>query len=406
MSHVLAVSYGGGHAALVAPVVAELRRRGHRVTLLGLTTAYSYFRERGLDCLGFRDLAPLLQPDVIRLGEELACGLAPGAAVAREETVAYLGLCYRDLIDVCGEEEARARYASRGRQAFLPVATMSRVLELYQPDLVFATNSPRAEQASILAAAACRLPAVCAVDLFALQEYQWMAAPGYADRICVLNDAVRHFLHQKGRPLQDVVVTGNPAFDTLNNPEVVAKGRQIRQQRNWGRKAVTVLWASQPEPERHPFHSVKGDPLLPRRIEAELRNLVRSDDGFRLVVRYHPSEQLEFVEQDRVFFSPASEPLHPLLHAVDVTVTMTSTVGLEAHLIGKPVVTVDSSVFTADMPYSAMGISLGVPSPEELSALILQLELGKKKNTFPQDDLLPMERSATDNVVAVIEEEL
>lgn len=403
MSHILAVSYGGGHAALVAPVVKELRLRGHHVTLLGLTTAYDHFRKCGLDCLGFRDLAPLLHPDVIRLGEKLACELAPGAAVAREETVAYLGLCYRDLVDSWGEEEARVRYQVRGRQAFLPVATMARILDLYRPDLVLATNSPRSEQASILAAAERGLPSVCAVDLFALQEYQWIAAPGYADRICVLNDSVRNFLHHKGRPLEDVVVTGNPAFDSLMDPDVMARGLQLRQERNWSREAVTLLWASQPEPERHPFHSVLGDPMLPRRIEAVLRDFVRTHAGFRLVVRYHPSEQVEFIEQDRVFFSPASEALHPLLHAVDVTLTMTSTVGLEAYLLGKPVITVDASIFTADMPYSAMGISRGVFSPQELPALIARLEPDKMAGRPVHDENQRAARSATGNVVAVIE---
>jgi UDP-N-acetylglucosamine 2-epimerase len=44
-----------------------------------------------------------------------------------------------------------------------------------------------------------------------------------------------------------------------------------------------------------------------------------------------------------------------------------STVGLEAHIAGKPVISVDMSVFTPDAPYAAMRISTGTNSLSELA---------------------------------------
>ena len=61
--------------------------------------------------------------------------------------------------------------------------------------------------------------------------------------------------------------------------------------------------------------------------------------------------------------------------SVSVVVTMTSTVGIEGLLLGKPLVTIDTSVFREDAPYSAMGLSLGVTDLDDLeSALDVTLD--------------------------------
>lgn len=367
---ILAVTYGGGHAALVAPVVKELRCIGHEVTVLGLTTAASYLKEQGINSIGFNDLLEPSNREAYEMGCRLSQALGRGGPISKEETIAYLGLSYQDLIGRVGEEAAASEYSEKGRQAFLPIGVMKRAIDRFNPDVMFATNSPRAEQAAILAAGECGIPSVCAVDLFALQEVQWIGKPGYATRVCVLNEAVRAMFLARGRCEDEIVVTGNPAFDRLHLAEVRTEGARLRHERGWDDGLVTLLWASQVEPEQHPFAPRQGNPALPRKIEAVLRRFVQETPGFRLVVRYHPSEKVEFVEQRGVIFSPSAENLHALLHAVDGVVVLSSTVGLEASLIGKSVVSVDCSIFTKDAPYSKMGISYGVPNPEDLPAAI------------------------------------
>jgi len=304
----------------------------------------------------------------------LARELPPGGTVSHQESVAYLGLNYVDLIARVGVAEARETYRREGRQAFLPTRLMRDVFEAWKPSLVVATNSPRSERAAIAAAGELAIPAVCQVDLFALQEVKWIGAAGFADRVCVLNDQVREMFLARGRRPEEVVVTGNPAFDRLLAPEAVAAGTRLRKTRGWDDGRVTILWASQVEPERHPFAPERvGDPSLPRRVEARLREFVSHNQGFRLVVRYHPSEHEEFLPQPRVEFSPPAESLSALLHAVDIVVVTASTVGLEASLAGRPVLSVDCSIFTADAPYSEMGISLGVAGVDLVPAALLQL---------------------------------
>ena len=384
---IFVVTYGGGHAALVAPVIRELLENGHAVTVLGLTTAAQYLKEQGIKTIGYSDLNGANDDDVQRWGNMLAQDVPNNGTVNIVETKAYLGLNFRELVIKHGESEAFNLYEEYGRQAFLPVEVMKSALNCYKPDLLIATNSPRTERASIIAAGELYIPSICIVDLFALQEVQWIGQPGYADKICVLNESVRQMFINSGREPHEVVVTGNPAFDRLIKHETKLAGLKLKQDKNWNDGKINLLWASQPEPTKHPFNDKVGDPTLPRRIERELRSFVAKHDGFRLIVRYHPSETEKFEPQERVEFSPASENIAVLLNAVDIVVVLTSTVGLEAYLAKKIVISVDCSVFTLDAPFSKLGISRGVSSPRELSEEIIMLECDVRNNRKMSSDL-------------------
>lgn len=399
------VAYGGGHCAMLIPVARALMERGWRVDFLALTTARGPVEQAGIPALGFADLYRFAPANARALGEELTADMQLGAVVSAEETSAYHGINLAELIERDSEDRARAEFAKRGRHAFLPRGFMRRVLADYAPNIVVATNSPRAERAAIEAAGDLAIPSICALDMFGLQEIEWIGREGFADRIAVLNGAVREMVVSHGRKPSEVVVTGNPQFDALIDPECRQSGEALRRERGWDDGRLTMLWASQIEPLAHPFVEIAGDPLLPRKIEAALRQLITEDDRLRLVVRYHPSENVPFTEQDRVLLSPSSERLHPLLHAIDLLVVTSSTVGLEAYLARKPVISVDCSIFTADAPFAQLGISSGVDSIEELVHWVR--DLNGERPSFPLPGQFPSaveEYGATAKVAAVIEE--
>lgn len=379
---VLFACYGGGHVTMLRPVAQALMREGISVGFLGLTTAQADLDSHGLDYFGFAELEGADSPDVQAWGLELAGPDVPDSPVTYRESVAYHGLNFRDQVALWGEARAREHYAVHGRQGFLPVGTMESLLRQLKPKLVVATNSPRAEKALFLAAGNLEIPALCLVDLFAFQEIKWIAEPNYASRICVLNEQVADFLVASGCDPKTVVATGNPAFDTLSTPQTQAAGQSLRAEHGFTADERVILWASGVEPERHPFTGAAGDPTLPRRVEAELRRIVATEPGWRLVVRYHPSETVEFVPQTNVVQSTRSDNLHALVNAVDAVVVIASTVGLEAHLAGRPVVSIDVSVFTNDAPYSRMGISRGVAALEDLRGT-LRGALAPKGPTIP-----------------------
>jgi hypothetical protein len=370
MKRVLFVGYGGGHVRMLLPVARLLRERGlAEPVFLGLTTARAEVEAAGFSCLGFTDF--LCEDDAAALerGRALASQLS-SHAISFEESAAYLGLSYADLVREHGSERAAALYAAHGRQAFLPVATLERILSRVKPDLLVATSAPRAERASLVAARRLGVPAVCLVDLFAAYEIEWLREPGFADRICVLNERVRERLVSAGRRGDEVIVTGNPAFDGLLDPAVRERGAALRKARGWDGRRVW-LWASQVEPESHPCQPGRGDTLLPMRIARELQRITLLRAEMELVIRPHPSEGDYRIELGpRQCLSPRSENLHELLQACDGVVVLTSTVGLEAGIAGCAVVQVTGSLYTADAPYLAYGIADAAVPLEGLAAAI------------------------------------
>ena len=363
MKTVLAVAYGGGHINCLLPVIHRLRARGDvRVEVLALTTAAAVCAQQGIPHRRISDFAIVQDASSRAHGERLAAGSPAHPAVPLSESIAYLGANYRDLENALGVEEAARRYASDGRACFLPISTMRGILREIAPDALLVTSAPRAERAAVLAARELGIPAVVVVDLFALSEIEVLKDPDFGTVVCVLAATVRARLVAAGRPAAHLRITGNPVFDRLAEPTLHARGQALREARGWRAEQRVVTWASQPEP---------SDPQLARRIEATLIAALEVYPAWQVVIRPHPSEQFVLPNaHPRLTLSTRADDLHTLLAASDVVVTMTSTVGLEAVLLGKPLVTWDLSENTRFCPYSAMGLSDGVTDLDHLAAAV------------------------------------
>ena len=370
---VLFVAYGSGHIKMLIPVAQALAVSGYgRPVVLALTTAAPAARAAGLDVLQFKDF--VTPDDTVALAHGRRLMAALGAPVAdAEETAAYLGLSFADLVADLGLAQAESRYADKGRQAFLPIATLTRILKKIKPDLVAATNSPRAERGAIVAAGQLGIASVCVVDLFAIDEVQWIGAPDYADRVCVLNESVRQFLIASGRRAEQLVVTGNPGFDALNDSAAIAQGQQLREAQGWADKRV-VVWPNQVEPAVHPFDGRRGNPGLPGQALEQLMAWVLSRQDVVLCIRARAGELAPVIPVDsRLVLTGQDWPLAALLHAADMVVTLSSTVGLEGHLVGCRLVQVLGSIFDDAMPLASYGVADAavplVPSDVFLQAL-------------------------------------
>jgi len=403
LPRVLMVCYGGGHVRMLLPVARALQDHGLAEPIfLGLTTARAEVLAAGWPCLGFADFVEPGDAAALEAGEHLVSQLATQAA-DRTESVAYLGLNWADLVSEHGEAEATRRYQRDGRQAFLPVRTLRRILERLKPDAVLATSAPRAERAALLAARQLGVASLCLVDLFAATEIEWLRDPLFADRVGVLNGRVRERLLAAGRKPEQVVVTGNPAFDAITDPQVRERGRAMRAARGWSDRCV-VLWASQIEPASHPTRPEPGHPELPGHIAQTLREQLAVHEAMQLVVRPHPSEPAGVLpEHDRESLSGRTESLHELLHACDVVVVMTSTVGIEARLAGKHVIQVLGSLYSIDTPYLAYGIADQAVTLDDLPAAISRAQALVQQ---PGAELVQQAGTATQRVVAELMEVL
>lgn len=332
MRRILFVTYGGGHVNALLPVILQLKRTRPDLDIhvLGLTTAAAILTSAGLPVLGFKDVLEAGDSLALVHGRRLAAGAPPGQ-VDPEESVAYLGLSYADLVAKLGESGARAAYEEKGRMAFLPTTALERIFDKVKPDLVVATNSPRAERAAIVVARRRGVPAICLGDLWLGFELEWIGAPDYADRVLVLNDFVRQRVIGAGRDPDIVRVTGNPAFDRLVEPRWIERGRQIRDELGAASRQI-VLWMS---------HAMPWAPEIHRGIARTLVEAASRHPEWFLVVRAHPSEPPLGLElpPNAGISDARTEPAAAALHACDVGVTMMSTMGLEAVLLGVPMVT-------------------------------------------------------------------
>ncbi len=370
---ILAVCYGGGHVNMIVPVIKQLRRRYPeiKVAILGLTNAQPVLREAGLDFFTCRDFLDANDTPAIQYGTRLVEGMDT-SMLGEQESIAYLGLSYRDLVARLGEDGARKAYEKIGRQAFLPVAFLGDVIHRLNPKLVLATSAPRAERAAIIAAGANDIPAVCLVDLFAMAEVEWLKDNDFADRICVISQGVADRLTAHGRNADDICVIGNPAFDRLAKPSLSNLGLELRDRRGWGQDDYVILFASQPEPATDAQTGEAGDINLPSRVEAFLARLGKRRQDLKIIVRRHPNQlPVDDAEADSgLQYSPIDEELSALLSAVDCVVTFSSTVGIEAALLGKQLIVLEISLTSKNAPYAEMGLAAGVGELDELEGAI------------------------------------
>jgi UDP-N-acetylglucosamine 2-epimerase len=237
--------------------------------------------------------------------------------------------------------------------------------------MLITTNSPRSEYAALKAAGDLGIPSLCLVDLFALQEINWLKTPGLGTKVCVLNKAVRDMFVREGRPEDEIAITGNPAFDAIYDPAVIQAGSDLRQARGWGKGRFTILYATSTEPERHPFTGEVGDHNLPSLIEERLRDILKDRPDLELVVRRHPNEVQEVKPGERIYSSGPTEDICMLIHAVDIVLVTSSTVGAQAYLAGVPLISIESSIMSKDTPYADFGMARSAQSLEDLEEVLL-----------------------------------
>lgn len=398
---ILFVTYGGGHARMLIPVIKRfLRIDVVQVYVCGMTIACHDFAREKIHYFGFEALLDSMEQkdQIANSGERLAkqSGLVNKNLIPWRETVAYHGLCFNDLVCEVGIEKASLLFSQNGRHSFFPRRTMIELIQMIEPDLVLTTNSPRAERAAVEAAGSLNIPTVCIAGPFMFDEIEWFKKPDYATKICLAAEFQVELFEKHGRNAKDLVVTGNPAFQGITDQKYARSGAKLRSKLGWQNKQV-ILWASQTEPRMHPFKDIRnGDPDLPIKIEEILQTLASKNPEWKFIFRQHPAEvPIRKYDNANIYSSLQAEHLWTVLNATDVLVTQASSVGIDAYLLNKAVVQLQQSIFSKDVNYSELGIAFIANDITDIeSSIAMALNQGPKVHSC-------VTNNAAENVIEV-----
>ncbi|WP_276952170.1 CDP-glycerol glycerophosphotransferase family protein [Acetatifactor muris] len=389
---ILYISYGGGHANLVRHIYNELSRICcYEQKVIALTVAGKVFDGCGIPYSlieDYIDLFPYKQ-DILTYGNELAAlAFRADAGILYSDLVAYLGIGFCDLREELGESEAREAYAEKGRKAFCPVRSMELIIQQEQPSALVITCGVRMEKAAGIAANRLGVPVVRIADLPVFED------SGCNCITCVMNDYGREFANRKLKvPLSNIVVTGQPVFE--DNVKVSKNElEQCRELIKADRYEKVILYLEQPGLQET------------GQVEDYLSRVAEKWNKYLFLIKLHPNQTQQREEKfpDNMLFLK-DYPLKNLLYICDVAITRDSTAGMEAALVGKPLITLMLSA--ADIDYSEYGISIKVDRLEALEKTILVCiesdskecqQLAKGRETFHN------KKSAAANIAEVINE--
>ena len=392
---VLMASYGGGHAAMLGPVAQELRTCGVDVDLMGFTTGRAALERAGLEA---GSVTRLLDPDPgadepYRRAVQALGPLGSHPDVRPEESEAYFTVGLRDLAERVGLEQALLRVAEEGRTAFTPVSVMARYIARSRPDLVVSTTSPRFELAMLRAARQEGVTSVALGDLFLIDERRWILSGDYAEHLTVISPVVAEALKHDGLSGTETHVTGNPAFD-LMQPKPTDDLRRSELRRRLGVEGRTViLW---PAAQLGAVANDQRPYASPDQVVHAMEQICRLDPEFTYILRPHPNAP----------FSLPAGAVHGILdHGLlsaeevlllaDLVCVEVSTMGLQAALLGKPVICV---AFAHEAGFPLYGLAQAVETLSEMVEVVVGRRYGPPSQAFA----MPPLGSATRNIARLL----
>lgn len=344
---ILFVTYGGGHANAILPLVKLVREKDeYNFSILALTMARKIFDNEGISYLSLSDFAT---KEIMLYGEKLLVQLEDiNSYIPLEESMAYYGFGMKDLIETYGEKDAYQIFEKEGRKAFLPTQTMEMIIKRINPDILVTTSSPRMEQASIIAARNLGLDVLRIEQLFYAENLDIPRDVHFA----VINDIVKQKLIKNGIDESFITITGQPAFDKLMDTDLIyKKSIELMNELGLSYKDKVLLWIS---PGNKDQISVL-EKLV--EIEKKYRNI-------KVIIKLHPNEDGEktkrYIDKNNSSITIIKSDLHSLIQLASIVVVEFSSVGLEAILLDKDLILINEMNIKGKIPYAETGAAIEV----------------------------------------------
>ncbi|KGX86367.1 UDP-N-acetylglucosamine 2-epimerase [Pontibacillus litoralis] len=398
MKTLFIVAYGGGHINTQLEVAESYFNIGWKVIFLSVPNTTKLLKSIGkYQVYTFKDIA---DNDSLRLGEEILDSIHNyDTEIDVEESKAYAGVNYNDLINIYGGRKAKLLIENFSRRIFLPIQSIKKLMEEIKPDLVSVTlSAARAERASIIAAKLLGIKVMAFEDLFGtacafsiydqlyvknidvkkylirkgipeenvivqknseknfqvasfhtgVDEYIGLRYKYVPDYVFAINEYAKEQLILRGLPSNRVHVVGQPAFDKI--PRKIQGIQNIK-------KEKLIVVTTQPLDTRTQFFK-----LIKRAI-------VKLSKEYKIIIRFHPSSDGEAERQTFSNINPniivdRSHDLHEILIKAKLVITQTSTTGIEAAITKANVLSL-SLGYDNLVSFEEAGISKELVNPSE-----------------------------------------
>ena len=187
-----------------------------------------------------------------------------------------------------------------------------------------------------------------------------------SDRIAAGGDYDKKVYMKHGAKSEQIVVTGWPKFDTS------VKLKEFLTEKHKDR--ADILFATQPTDIKLNLDSIEA-----------IGSFIGDSTHVRLIVKPHPAENTKIYNHiakkyKNVILHKSSEDISSLVASSDILVTVSSTVAIEAALLDKPIICINTA--NVESMYVSSGIAIEVKKLEELIPAIKDVlyneEISKK----------------------------
>lgn len=379
MKKVFMVSYGGGHANIMKLLYKELKKaKDLQIVYLALTGAPYQLRNEGINIVTISDVAKRLPyyGKIISLGEQYGSQFHnTNSEISLLDTICYYGIGLYDLIMEKGEANALLAFSSLNRKAFLPVNTMMNIIKEVKPDICVITTSPRMERATAIASSRLNIPIV------RINDTPFCDKIDYKCSLCVMNDWAKQFaIEHSGLGDSDIYITGQPVFenDTQLDEQEFEKIKYHVQAFKYN-KIIT-------------FFTENG--FYQEKELCALGEIAQNQSDTLFIIKIHPNQNMgEFQALEKSNIIIRKDQAKYYFALSDIVINAWSTTGMEAVMLGLPVIVVNFDNRDLPIDYVGMGIASLAKNKIDLeweikelldkkSQLSRTLESGRKKFNF------------------------
>ncbi len=394
LKKIMFISYGGGHANIARLVYQGLKKQKDvELKVLALTVAGKIFDQDHIPYSTSSNYINLFEDkeEIKKYGQELAKTYwNQESGISYEDSVAYLGFGYRDLVNRYGRDKAEDLFRHEERKAFWPEEVMKTILLDEKPDALVITCGVRSEGAAGAAANQLGIPVIRVADL-----------PTYGPSncecvLCVMNEYAKKFaMKEYGIKEEKIIVTGQPVFEdnlVVNKKSLDISKHKIR----LNEFNKMILYLEQPGVAET------------KEVEKCLKGIAAEEPDFLFVFKLHPNQDLDrsyWMSENVLIVRDFN--LKDLLFLCDLAITKDSASGMEAVLMGKPLINVLLSDSILD--YANYNISERVL---ELKYLPIAIDKCLNKNSDVYLNLkkgrehFDNKQDAGDNIIKVIFNEI